>query len=475
MIPLKLSEIAKFCAGELVGADLTVEKVLTDSRADCTGALFIALVGERFDAHEFIDVAENQGAAALMVSKKVETALPQIIVDDTEKSLGQLARLVRQEVNPKVVGITGSAGKTTVKELVASVLHLKGTDLKGNDLRENDLKENVLATKGNFNNHIGVPLTLLELKKEHEYAVIEMGANHQGEIAYCASLAMPDVSVINNVEPAHLEGFGSIEGVAKAKSEIYQALGVNGTAIINLDCEFASQWQEEFIDCHKVTVSRHKDAHFSANNVHLNSEGLVTFELIKRHLTGKESTTISLQLAGFHNVSNALVAAAICSQLDVDLDTIKRGLEEAGAVKGRLNLIAGQQGTLIIDDTYNASVGSVKAAIDVLVSKAGEHVFVFGDMGELGSESAHYHKEIGHYAKKKGVSKLYATGKEVAHTVESFGQGAKYFADKEALIATLLSELNSTQIILVKGSRSARMEQVVQALQESQQTEKRGG
>ena len=201
----------------------------------------------------------------------------------------------------------------------------------------------------------------------------------------------------------------------------------------------------------------------------------MTFELIKRHLTGKESATISLQLAGFHNVSNALVVAAICSQLDVDIETIKRGLEEAGAVKGRLNLISGQQGTLIIDDTYNASVGSVKAAIDVLVNKTGEHVFVFGDMGELGAESAHYHKEIGQYAKDKGVSKLYATGKEVAHTVEAFGQGAKYFADKEALIATLLSDINSTQIILVKGSRSARMEQVVQALQESQQTEKRGG
>lgn len=465
MIPLKLSAIAEFCAGELIGADLTIEKVLTDSRADCTGALFIALVGERFDAHEFIDVAENQGATALMVSQKVETALPQIIVEDTEKSLGQLARLVRQEVNPKVVGITGSAGKTTVKELVASILRLKDTDLK----------ETVLATKGNFNNHIGVPLTLLELTKEHQYAVIEMGANHQGEIAYCASLAMPDVSVINNVEPAHLEGFGSLEGVAKAKSEIYQALGINGTAIINLDCAFASQWQEEFIDCHKVTVSRHKDAHFSANNVHLNSAGLVTFELIKRHLTGKESAIISLQLAGFHNVSNALVAAAICSQLEVDLETIKRGLEEANSVKGRLNLIAGQQGALIIDDTYNASVGSVKAAIDVLVNKTGEHVFVFADMGELGTESTRYHKEIGHYAKDKGVSKLYATGKEVAHTVEAFGEGAKYFADKEALIATLLSELDSTQIILVKGSRSAGMEQVVQALQESQQTVKRGG
>lgn len=465
MIPLKLSAIADFCVGKLHGKDLTVEKVMTDSRADCTDVLFVALVGERFDAHEFINTAENQGAIALMVSRKVDSELPQIIVEDTEKALGQLARFVRQEVNPKVVGITGSAGKTTVKELVASILRLVDTDSK----------ESVLATKGNFNNHIGVPLTLLELNKEHEYAVIEMGANHKGEIAYCASLAKPNVSVINNVEPAHLEGFGSIEGVAEAKSEIYQSLGESGTAIINLDCEFASKWLEEFIDCHKVTVSRHKDAHFSANNVHLNSEGLVTFDLIKRHLTGKDSVTVTLQLAGLHNVSNALVAAAICSQFDVELDTIKRGLEQAGSVKGRLNLIAGLQGCLIIDDTYNASVGSVKAAIDVLVSKQGEPIFAFGDMGELGTESARYHKEIGDYARQKGVKKLFAFGTEVAHTVKAFGDGAELFIDKNALIDAVRGQLDSTQVILIKGSRSARMEQVVLALQEPQQTEKRGG
>ncbi|GAA4363195.1 UDP-N-acetylmuramoyl-tripeptide--D-alanyl-D-alanine ligase [Kangiella marina] len=460
MIPLTLSAIADFCVGELIGDDLTIAKVMTDSRADCSGALFVALVGERFDAHEFITTAENQGAVALMVSRKVDSPLPQIIVQDTEKALGQLARFVRQEVNPKVIGITGSAGKTTVKELVASILRLKGK---------------VLATKGNFNNHIGVPLTLLELEQDHEYAVIEMGANHKGEIAYCASLAKPDVSVINNVEPAHLEGFGSIEGVAKAKSEIYQSLGESGTAIINLDCEFASQWLEEFIDCHKVTVSRHNDAHFSANNVHLNSEGLVTFDVIKRNLTGKESTTVTLQLAGLHNVSNALVAAAICTQLDVDLGLIKDGLEQAGAVKGRLNMVAGQQGSLIIDDTYNASVGSVKAAIDVLVSKPGEAIFIFGDMGELGNESARYHQEIGQYAKDKGVKKLFATGTEVEHTVTTFGEGGELFAAKEALIEAVKKQLQPSQIILIKGSRSARMEQVVQALQEPQQTEKRGG
>ena len=465
MIPLKLSAIADFCVGQLVGNDLTLDKVMTDSRADCSGALFVALVGERFDAHEFIKTAENQGAVALMVSRKVDSRLPQVVVEDTEKALGQLARFVRQEVNPKVIGITGSAGKTTVKELVASILRLKSAAHK----------ENVLATKGNFNNHIGVPLTLLELNQEHEFAVIEMGANHKGEIAYCAGLAKPNVSVINNVEPAHLEGFGSIEGVAEAKSEIYQALGENGTAIINLDCEFASKWQEEFIDCHKITVSRHKDAHFSANNVHLNSEGLVTFDLIKRHLTGKDSVTVTLQLAGLHNVSNALVAAAICSQFEVGLNTIKQGLEQAGEVKGRLNLIAGQQGCLIIDDTYNASVGSVKAAIDVLVSKEGEPIFVFGDMGELGAESERYHKEIGAYAKEQGVEKLFATGTEVAHTVDAFGDGGSLFADKEALIAAMKGQLDSKQIILIKGSRGARMEQVVQALQESKQTTKRGG
>ena len=465
MIPLKLSAIADFCMGKLSGKDLSVAKVMTDSRADCTGALFVALVGERFDAHEFINTAENQGAIALMVSRQVDSDLPQVVVNDTEKALGQLAKFVRQEVNPKVVGITGSAGKTTVKELVASILRLKGTDGK----------KSVLATEGNLNNHIGVPLTLLQLNQDHEYAVIEMGANHKGEIAYCASLAMPDISVINNVEPAHLEGFGSIAGVAKAKSEIYQSLSEEGTAVINLDCEFASQWQEEFIDCHKITVSRHNDAHFSANNVHLNSEGLVTFDLVKRSLTTKDTVTVTLQLAGVHNVSNALVAAAIASQLDVDLELIKEGLESAVEVKGRLNLIAGQAGSLIIDDTYNASVGSVKAAIDVLVSKKGQHIFVFGDMKELGEESKKYHQEIGAYAKEQGVEKIYATGTDVEFTVSTFGDGGEYFADKDALIAAVKGQLSPEQIILIKGSRGARMEQVVQALQEPQSTEKRGG
>ncbi|AOE50469.1 UDP-N-acetylmuramoyl-tripeptide--D-alanyl-D-alanine ligase [Kangiella sediminilitoris] len=460
MIPLTLSAIADFCAGQLIGNDLTVERVMTDSREDCTGSLFVALVGDRFDAHEFINTAKNQGASALMVSRQVESELPQILVKDTQKALGQLARFVRQEVNPKVIGITGSAGKTTVKELVASILRLKG---------------NVLATQGNFNNHIGVPLTLLQLTQDHDYAVIEMGANHKGEIAYCASIAKPDVSVINNVEPAHIEGFGSIEGVAEAKSEIYQALGQDGTAIINLDCDFASQWQEEFIDCHKVTVSRHNDAHFSANNVHLNSEGSVTFDLTKRSIGSKDTVTVSLQLAGEHNVSNALVAAAICSQFDVDLELIKQGLETAGEVKGRLNHLRGLEGCLLIDDTYNASVGAVKAAIDVLTGHQGEHIFVFGDMKELGKDSAQYHKDIGLYAKDKGVEKLYVVGEDVKHTIKAFGENGKWFADKVALIDAIKEQITSQQIILIKGSRSARMEQVVQALIEPQLTDKRGG
>lgn len=460
MIPLTLSTIAEFCMGELIGHDLTIKKIMTDSREDCTGALFIALVGDNFDAHEFVNTAKNQGASALLVSKKVESELPQVLVADTEKALGLLAKYVRQQVNPQVVGITGSAGKTTVKEMVASILRLKG---------------NVLATKGNFNNHIGVPLTLLDLTVEHEFAVIEMGANHQGEIAYCAGLAQPDVSVINNVEPAHLEGFGSIEGVAKAKAEIYQMLSSDGTAIINLDCEFAPQWMEQFIDCHKITVSRHNDAHFSANNAHLNSEGKVTFDLIKRSLTDKESITITMNLAGLHNVSNALVAAAISSQLGAGLDLIKQGLEQAKDVKGRLNRLMGKKGCVLIDDTYNASVGSVKAAIDVLVSQKGQHILVFADMGELGTESNKYHREVGLYAKEKGVDKLFAIGKEVKHTVVEFGNNGEIFTDKSALIKAVEKQLDSSQILLIKGSRSARMEQVVQALQESESIENRGG
>lgn len=449
MIPLSLKTLAQVTDGKLQGAEKTIEKVVTDSRMDCRDALFVALKGENFDGHKFVDKAKAEGAIALLVDHEVESDLPQVIVADTAKALGAIAGYVRDEVNPFVIGITGSAGKTTVKEMVASILRQKG---------------NLLATQGNFNNHIGVPLTLLRLKATDQFAVIEMGANHVGEIAYCASIAKPDVSVINNVEAAHIEGFGSIEGVAKAKSEIYEGLTEKGAAVINLDSAFADEWVERFDSLHKVTVSRHKDANFVADNCQLQPNGNVLFDM--QHTQDGSSQTISVQLPvpGMHNVSNALVAAALASIAGADMEMIKNGLETMVSVKGRLNQFKASNGALIIDDTYNASVPAVKAAIDYLATLSGTKVLVLGDMAELGDESERYHREVGEYAKDRKIDRLLVCGKWVKHSAEAFGEQANWFETKDLLVSYLKSIIQSDYKILVKGSRSARMEQVVDAL-----------
>lgn len=449
MISLNLKTIAQVTGGELQGQNIEISKVVTDTRVDCREALFIALKGNNFDGHQFVNNAENDGAKALLVEHSVATDLPQVIVRDTAKSLGKIAGYVRDKVNPLVIGITGSAGKTTVKEMVASILRQKGK---------------VLATQGNFNNHIGVPLTLLRLEEGDQFAVIEMGANHMGEIAYCASIAKPDVSVINNVEAAHIEGFGSVEGVAKAKSEIYQALTNNGKAVINLDSAFSDKWLEQFGSLQKITVSRHKDANFTTDNCQIEDNGNVTFNM--QHTQGDSAQTISVQLPvpGMHNVSNALVAGALASAVGADMEMIKVGLETMVAVKGRLNQFKAPEGALIIDDTYNASVASVKAAIDYLANLSGTKVLVLNDMAELGDESAQYHREVGEYAKEKNIERLLVCGEWVKQSAEAFGEKAQWFDSKDLLVSYLRNIIQSDYKILVKGSRSAQMEQVVDAL-----------
>ncbi|MHC9509894.1 UDP-N-acetylmuramoyl-tripeptide--D-alanyl-D-alanine ligase [Kangiella sp. M94] len=449
MIPLNLQTIVEVTGGRLQGQDIEISRVVTDTRVDCREALFIALKGENFDAHKFVENAKNKGAKALLVEHSVATDLPQVIVGDTVKSLGKIAGYVRDKVNPLVIGITGSAGKTTVKEMVASILRQKGK---------------VLATQGNFNNHIGVPLTLLRLEETDQFAVIEMGANHIGEIEYCASIAKPDVSVINNVEAAHIEGFGSVEGVAKAKSEIYQALTSNGKAVINLDSAFSDEWIEQLTSLQKITVSRHKDANFTADNCQIQDNGNVTFNMQHTHDGSAQTVSVQLPVPGMHNVSNALVAAALASAVGADMEMIKVGLEAMVAVKGRLNQFKALQGALIIDDTYNASVASVKAAIDYLASLSGTKVLVLGDMAELGDESAQYHREVGEYAKEKNIERLLVCGRWVKHSAEVFGQNAKYFDSKDLLVSYLRNIIQPDYKILVKGSRSAQMEQVVDEL-----------
>lgn len=447
MIALDLETIAQAVNGKLVGENITVSQVFTDTRKEVAESLFVALIGENFDAHNFAEQAKEQGAIALLVSKEVETKLPMILVEDTEKALGKLANLVRNKVKPKVIGITGSAGKTSVKEMVAQILN----QIAG--------EESVLATAGNFNNHIGVPLTLLNLTEQHKFAVIEMGANHIGEIQYCVSVAGPDAAVVNNVAPAHIEGFGSIEGVAKAKGEIYQELSNSDVGVINLDSDFSEDYLK-LDNFQKVTVSRHNSADFEAHNIRLDNKGCARFDMKFQD----NSIEINLPVAGEHQVSNALVAGALSYSVGASLENIKKGLESSSQVAGRLNSFKGLAGSSVIDDSYNASVASVKVAIDVLSHWDGDKYLVLGDMAELGEESKVYHQEVGLYAKENCIDHLWAIGNWTQYSCESFGNGSKHFSSKESLIDELKQNINKKSQVLIKGSRSARMEDVVEAL-----------
>ncbi|MFD2164978.1 UDP-N-acetylmuramoyl-tripeptide--D-alanyl-D-alanine ligase [Thalassotalea euphylliae] len=445
MISLTLSELANAVAGELIGKDLTIDSLSTDSRTLKAGDVFLALKGPNFDGHKFIEQIKGQGAVAAIVDHKVDSNIPQIVVKDTRLALGQVGAFVKAQVAPKTVGITGSSGKTTVKEMVAAILSRLG---------------NVLATDGNFNNDIGVPLTLLRLKPEHDYAVIEMGANHIGEIAYTTNLVKPDVAIINNIAPAHLEGFGDLAGVARAKGEIFEGIPDGGTAIYNQDTPWAPKWQWRLTDKKVQTFSCTKEADCYSEDVNLDDNGCANFRLN----TPIGSAYIQLTVPGRHNVCNAVAAAAIAIECGASLDDIKLGLVEMSPVKGRLNLYQIGQDFKLIDDTYNANVESIKAATELLAAYPGYRVLVLGDMAELGSEARSYHQEVGEHAKAQGVDALFTLGVLSQSTADAFGEMGQHFSSKEQLLASLFESLTgeARQIsILVKGSRSAHMEHVV--------------
>ncbi|WP_341502924.1 UDP-N-acetylmuramoyl-tripeptide--D-alanyl-D-alanine ligase [Gallaecimonas sp. GXIMD4217] len=446
MLTLTLSEIAQALGGTLSGDDKSITAVSTDGRTLKGGELFVALVGERFDAHDFIDQVQAAGAAALLVSKDVDSALPQIRVQDTRLALGLLGQYVRDRVAPTVAALTGSCGKTTVKEMLAAILGQQAP---------------VLYTAGNFNNDIGVPLTLLRLEPEHRFAVMELGANHEGEIAYTAALVRPRVALVNNVAAAHLEGFGTLSGVARAKGEIYGALDRDGIAVVNLDDDFAQDWLGRLQDREVLTFGQRPDADIRAEQVLTRDDGCSQFKLVLK----QQSVAVSLPLPGRHNVANALAAAAMAHALGVTPALIASGLATVKPVPGRLNVLPlGERGRLI-DDTYNASVGAVMAAIDLLAGYGGRRVLVLGDLGELGEKARHYHAELGRYAKEKGIDNLLTQGVLSQAASDAFGLGAGHFDDKETLVTRLEALLADEQqpiSILVKGARSARMEAVVE-------------
>jgi len=448
MIDMTLNEIQEILRGELIGTQVMVSGVSIDTRTLSSGDLYIAISGEQFDGHDFVAQAELNGAVALVVAKKANTELPQIIVKDTRIALAELARAVKNRLQLKVCAITGSNGKTTVKEMIAAILAVN---------------YQVLFTQGNFNNDIGVPLTLLRLNTQHQYAVIEMGANHRGEIAYTCRYAKPDVAIITNVGPAHIEGFGSIDGVAQAKAEIIQSLGEGGIAVLNADDHFFTMWRELAGARKIVSFGLTDTADIRAQQINTQVQG----QQFRTHfdlLVEDSKVPVSLALAGEHNVRNALAASAACIALGVPLEQIQLGLERVKAVKGRLQLFESESGIKLINDTYNANPASLAVALEVLKQCSEERWIALGAFGELGAASDDRHREMGIEIRKAGVQRLFATGELAENTVQAFGEGGIYYASKESLIDAVKKEITPQQILLVKGSRAQKMEVVVNAL-----------
>lgn len=439
MSSLSLQNCAQSLGGELHGEDVLMSSFSTDTRTLIAGNTFIALSGPNHDAHDHVPAAVSAGANALIVERRVDSDLPQLVVSNARLALGTLSRLWCELHQVPVVAITGSNGKTTVKEMVATILRQLGP---------------VLATKGNLNNEVGVPLTLLQLRDEHQYAVIEMGANHVGEIAYLSSIAKPDVATITNVSSAHLEGFGSINQIATAKSEIFSGMSPGSMAVINLDDQFSEQMSEAASHCRRVTFGRSEGADFRC--------GTIKNKFTMRSHFG--TLQPALALLGEHNRINATAAAAIVSCLDVQVETIKAGLEAMVAVPGRLQRRTSKAGAVVIDDTYNANPASTKAAIKVLAEQPGEKVLVLGDMRELGDDEISLHADIGNAAREAGVGRLYAVGSLAAHAAHAFGESGMSFSDKDQLLNELANHHHRSTTFLIKGSRGSRMEEIVDGL-----------
>ncbi len=444
---LTLSFVAQAMNAELLAdnTELVCTGVNTDTRKISKGDLFVALPGAVVDGHDYINEAEARGAVGVVVSRKVKTKLPMLLVPDTLEALGRLAKIYRQQFQLPIVALTGSCGKTTVKEMLAGILTLHGP---------------TLFTQGNLNTEVGVPLTLLGLSEKHGMAIVEMGARKENDIAYLMSLTSPMVSLITNAGVAHLEIFGSEKGIAKAKGEIFEYLPAGGTAIINQDDVHADYWHSLLNKGQKViTFGLHVSSQITAKNIVLEPT-FSQFELV----TDVGKVVVRLLAPGIHNVLNALSAAAAARALDVNLNTIQMGLERFVPVIGRLQFKTGLQGICIIDDTYNANPISVRAALSVLAKAKGEKIFVMGDMFELGPDALLLHRQIGVEAKELGIHRLYGVGSLTEAAVQGFGLNATHYPDKASLMNALTKVLNPNMTILIKGSRGMRMEEVVLAL-----------
>jgi UDP-N-acetylmuramoyl-tripeptide--D-alanyl-D-alanine ligase len=461
-----LSQVAQATGGTLVppagesDGDVNISGVSSDSRKIVQGDLFVALRGEHFDGYNFVATAAQAGAVVALVNAdsfqerlvsgkepvaEPDPGIPLLLVEDTRLALGQLAGWWRMQFDIPVVAITGSNGKTTVKEMLAGILREAAGSAGA-----------VLATRGNLNNDIGMPLTLLQMNASHRYAVIEMGMNHPGEIDYLTRIAAPDVALINNASDAHLAGLGSVEAVARAKGEIFAGLQHHGTAVINSDDQHAPLWRSLVGANPLIEFGLNPDADVSGT-WHPQGYGL------RLDVTAPQGMfAADLQVPGVHNARNALAATAAATVLSISLETIAAGLEKFNGVAGRLQRKVALQNAILIDDTYNANPSSMRAAVSVLAQSGGKRILVLGDMGELGGDAADFHAEIGAEARRAGIEKLYALGPLSVNTVREFGSGAQHFERIEDLLGALEKEFDANTTMLVKGSRFMKMERVVE-------------
>lgn len=458
---MSLSAAATATEAELRGPDRAFDSVGTDTRTLAPRALFVALKGDRFDGHKFVAEAQAAGAVAAMVEEAglrigdrgLSNRLSLLIVDDTKKALGRLAAYWRSRFTLPLVALTGSSGKTTVKEMLAGILR-EACAAQSSIL---DPESCVLATRGNLNNDIGVPLMLLELKPNHRFAVIEMGMNHAGEIRYLTRLAAPDVALVNNAGRAHMAFFASEAAIARAKGELYEDLKAKGTAVINADERFAPLWRELAAGRRQIDFGIDREATVTATYALRYLES----EIVVRMPRGEAGAT--LKAPGLHNVKNALAAAAAATALDIGPQAVTAGLARFTGMKGRLQKKPGLNGATLIDDTYNANPESVRAAIAVLAQAPGRKLLVMGDMGELGADAPRLHAEIGEAARVGGIDRLLTLGEVSVHAARAFGGAARHFSRIEDLLAEIENLLEPGITALIKGSRFMQMERVVKA------------
>lgn len=444
MRPVLLSQIAEWCEARLMGDDVSISHVGTDTRDLAAGSLFVALRGENHDAHDFISDAEQAGAVAVLVSRPVETSLPQILCSDTQEALAEFAAGMQQGRKAVVVALTGSNGKTSVKNLITEILTRTGR---------------TYSTPGNRNNEIGLPMAVLEAPEDAEFAVYEMGAGKPGDIAYLCSIVAPQVSVVNNIGSAHLERMGSLLGIAETKGAIYEALSDDGVAVINADDAFAPYFSQRVGNRRIFRFGIENDADIRATNIQLQGEQS-RFEL--HTPAGKQA--ITLALPGRHNVMNALAATGLALAAGAHFDAVVQGLQNAAPVKGRQVSHVLDNEAVLIDDSYNANPGSVAAAIQTLAQNKLGSWLVLGNMAELGDDATALHAEMGAFAKTSGIEKLWTVGELAKHASTSFGNGARHFENKVALSEALIHELQVGVRCLVKGSRSSAMDEVVKAI-----------